>query len=175
MAAQPGDDAKITALKADAQQAIKDGQLRKADEFLAEIEKIQTAELDRLALNAAQTTAQRGDVALTQLRYPDAAKRFAEAAAKLPEGHDDERWDYLNKEAGALYRQGGEFGDNQALRLAIERYRHLAELRPRNDFRRDWAATQNDLGNALLAIGERENGTGQLEEAIAAYQEALKE
>jgi outer membrane PBP1 activator LpoA protein len=64
-AAQPGDDAKITALKADAQQAIKDGQLRKADEFLAEIEKIQTAELDRLALNAAQTTAQRGDVALT--------------------------------------------------------------------------------------------------------------
>jgi hypothetical protein len=41
------------------QQAIKDGQLIKADEFLAEIEKIQTAELDRLALNAAQTTAQR--------------------------------------------------------------------------------------------------------------------
>lgn len=58
-AAQPGDDAKITALKADVQQAIKDGQLIKADEFLAEIEKIQTAELDRLALNAARTTAQR--------------------------------------------------------------------------------------------------------------------
>jgi hypothetical protein len=58
-AAQPGDDAKITALKAEAQKAIQDGELGKADEFLAAIEKIQTEALDRLALNAAQTTAQR--------------------------------------------------------------------------------------------------------------------
>jgi hypothetical protein len=63
-AAQPGDDAKITALKAEAQKAIQDGQRAKADEILAAIEKIQTWELDRLALNAAQTTAQRGDLAL---------------------------------------------------------------------------------------------------------------
>jgi hypothetical protein len=75
-AAQPGDDAKITALKAAAQKAIQDGELGKADEFLAAIEKIQTEALDRLALNAAQTTAQRGDVALARLRYLDAAQRF---------------------------------------------------------------------------------------------------
>ncbi|MGH6839149.1 MAG: hypothetical protein ACREDT_10180 [Methylocella sp.] len=62
-AAQPGDDAKITALKAEAQKAIQDGELGKADEILAAIEKIQTEVLDRLALNAAQTTAQRGDLA----------------------------------------------------------------------------------------------------------------
>jgi hypothetical protein len=70
-AAQPGDDAKITALKAEAQKAIQDGELGKADEILAAIEKIQTEALDRLALNAAQTTAQRGDLALTRLRYLD--------------------------------------------------------------------------------------------------------
>ena len=39
----------------------------------------------------------------------------------------------------------------------------------------DWAATQNNLGNALERLGERESGTGKLEEAVAAYREALKE
>ena len=103
-AAQPGDDAKVTALKAGAQKAIADGELGKADDLLAEVEKIQTGELDRLALNAAQTTAQRGDVALTRLRYLDAAQRFAEAASTVPAGHEDERWKYLSAEAAALSR-----------------------------------------------------------------------
>jgi tetratricopeptide (TPR) repeat protein len=174
-AAQPGDDSKITALKAAAQKAIEDGELAKADDLLAAIEKIQTDALDRLALNAAQTTAQRGDVALTRLRYPDAAQRFADAAAKVPQGHEDERWKYLNKEASALYRQGNEFGDNDAARSAIERYRHLALLRPRNAFPSDWAMIENDLGTALWTLGDRESGTSKLEEAIDAYREALKE
>jgi hypothetical protein len=103
-AAQPGDDSKIAALKAKAQKAIHDGELGKADEILAAIEKIQTGALDRLALNTAQTTAQRGDVALARLRYVDAAQRFAEAAAKVPQGQEDKRWEYLNEEADALYK-----------------------------------------------------------------------
>ena len=38
-----------------------------------------------------------------------------------------------------------------------------------------WAMTQNNLGTALWSLGERESGTGKLEEAVAAYREALKE
>jgi tetratricopeptide (TPR) repeat protein len=174
-AAQPGDDAKITGLKAEAQRAIQDGLLGKADEILAAIEKIQTEALDRLALNAAQTTTQRGDVALTRLRYLDAAQRFSEAAAKVPQGHEDERWKYLNAEADALYRQGDEFGDNAAALSAIEHFRHLVELRPRSAFPGDWATTQVNLGLALFRLGERESGTARLEEAVAAYREALLE
>ncbi len=34
--------------------------------------------------------------------------------------------------------------------------------------------TQMNLGNALQALGSRESGTGKLEEAVAAYREALK-
>jgi hypothetical protein len=30
----------------------------------------------------------------------------------------------------------------------------------------DWAATQNNLGNALATLGERESGTTRLEEAV---------
>ena len=38
-----------------------------------------------------------------------------------------------------------------------------------------WAMTQNNLGNALLTLGERESGTARLEEAVAAYRAALEE
>ncbi len=36
-------------------------------------------------------------------------------------------------------------------------------------------ATQNNLGNALWRLGERESGTARLEEAVAAYRAALTE
>ena len=39
----------------------------------------------------------------------------------------------------------------------------------------DWATTQNNLGNALRTLGERESGTARLEEAVAAYRDALEE
>ena len=35
--------------------------------------------------------------------------------------------------------------------------------------------TQNNLGNALATLGERESGTARLEEAVAAYRDALQE
>ncbi|MGQ0663546.1 MAG: hypothetical protein ACT4P2_08160 [Pseudomonadota bacterium] len=38
----------------------------------------------------------------------------------------------------------------------------------------DWAMTHNNLGTAFQALGERESGTARLEEARAAYREALE-
>jgi hypothetical protein len=35
--------------------------------------------------------------------------------------------------------------------------------------------TQNNLGNVLLVLGQRESGTGKLKEAVAAYRTALAE
>jgi hypothetical protein len=35
--------------------------------------------------------------------------------------------------------------------------------------------TQNNLGDAPTALGERESGTARLEEAVAAYRAALEE
>jgi len=37
----------------------------------------------------------------------------------------------------------------------------------------DWATTQNNLGNALEALGERESGTARLEQAVAAWEACL--
>src|SRR5260370_41520170 len=38
-----------------------------------------------------------------------------------------------------------------------------------------WAMTQMNLGSALQTLGEREAGTGRLEESVAAYRLALLE
>jgi tetratricopeptide (TPR) repeat protein len=174
VASQPGDDLKITALKADAQRAIDAGDLATADGLLADIEAEQRSALERLAVNAADTLGRRGDIALTRLRYLDAAKHFGAAAALLMSS-EDKRLGYLTREADALYMHGDEFGDNGALNAAIDKQKRLVELTPRGRVPLNWAGTQNNLGNALQALGERENGTARLEEAVAAYRDALKE
>ena len=189
LAALEPDDPHAAELARQAKDALDKGSLTEADALLGRAEESEAAALrearklkqraqeaeDRHALNLAKMEASQGDIALTRLRYTDAAKRFAEAAAELPAGPEDERWKYLSAEADALYRQGNEFGDNAAALSAIERYRHLAEVRPRNVFPRDWAMTQNNLGAALGVLGKRESGTARLEEAIAAFREVLQE
>jgi len=175
--AQPGDDPKIAALKADAQKAVDAGELTKADAVLADVETEQRRALDRLAFNAAETAARRGDIALTRLRYAEAATHFATAAAVFPpkSAHEDKRTGYLAREATALYLQGYEFGDNDALRSAIERRKGLIDLAPRERAPLEWAEGQKNLGIVLSTLGEREGGTAKLEQAVAAYREALKE
>jgi tetratricopeptide (TPR) repeat protein len=175
--AQPGDDPKIAALKADAQKAIEAGELAKADALLADVEKEQRSALDRFAVNAAETSAQRGEIALTRLRYSEAATHFANAAAVFPpkSAYENKRTSYLQKEASALHQQGDELGDNGAFLLAIERRKRLLELIPREREPLQWARTENNLGRALWRLGERESGTAKLEEAVAAFREALNE
>jgi hypothetical protein len=81
---QPGDDPKIADRKIDARKAIEAGELAKADALLADVETEQRRALDRLAVNAAETSAQRGEIARARLRYAEAAKHFANAAAVFP-------------------------------------------------------------------------------------------
>ena len=48
------------------------------------------------------------------------------------------------------------------------------EERTRERVPLDWAMTQNNLGTALMALGEREHGTKRLEQAVGAYRAALE-
>ena len=61
------------------------------------------------------------------------------------------------------------------LEEAVAAYRAALKERTRERVPLQWAATQNNLGNALLTLGERESGTARLEEAVAAYRAALEE
>ena len=59
------------------------------------------------------------------------------------------------------------------LEEAIAAYRAALDERTRDRVPLDWAATQNNLGTALRALGERERGTARLEEAVAAWEACL--
>src|SRR5438105_3950555 len=78
------------------------------------------------------------------------------AAAELV-GHDESklRAEYLNRYANALRDYGDYRGDNAVLTQSIAVYRAaLAEIR-REELSLTWAMTQNNLGIALQALGER--------------------
>src|SRR5262247_3473607 len=161
--ALPGDDPKIVTLKGEAQKAIDAGELAKADALLADAEAEQRLALDRLAVNAAETAARRGEISLARLRYREAAKHFANSAGMFSPNsvYEDKRISYLQKEASALLQQGDEFGDNDALLSAIERYKRLIDLAPRERMPLGWARTQDGLGIALTIFGRRQSGTAK--------------
>src|SRR6202050_606572 len=78
--------------------------------------------------------------------------------------------------ANALASYGNSRGDSGKLLIAIDGYRRIArEDWPRERAPLDWAMTQNNLGDALARLGERESDTARLEEAAAAFRDALKE
>jgi tetratricopeptide (TPR) repeat protein len=110
-----------------------------------------------------------------QLAYRAAAAKYAEAAALVAGLDPEKRWQLMNNHASELYRQGDEFGDNDALLQAIAALRGLLTENTRERVPLDWAMTQNNLGNALRLIGERKSGTTHLEEAATAFRAALAE
>lgn len=65
-------------------------------------------------------------------------------------------------------------GGEENLRRAMEAYRAaLARLDPQAD-RADWTVVQNNLGNVLVALGEREPGPARLDEAVGVFRGVLK-
>jgi tetratricopeptide (TPR) repeat protein len=183
------DDPHAAELARAAKTALDAGRLAEADNLLDQAKEAELAALrqarelrenaqeaeERHALNAAKLLAGRGNIALTHLRYPDAAQQFKEAADLVPPGNPDKTAGYLHGEADALYREADERGDNAALKQSIEIWRLVLRYRKRERAPLDWAMTKNDLGNALELLGERESGSWHLEEAVAAYRAALEE
>jgi tetratricopeptide (TPR) repeat protein len=182
-------DPATAALAAQAKAAIDGGLYDEADAMLLrardqEIAAARQAEqlardaqqaAERRWLRAAEADGKRGDLAMTRLKYVDAAQHYAAAASSVPAARQDERRQYLEKEADALYQQGFERGDNRAAAQAIDRHRALARATDRATMPLDWARTQTNLGNALATLGEREAETARLEEAVVAYRLALQE
>jgi hypothetical protein len=176
------DDSAVASTVTEARDAITVGAYHRADALFAaaetaELQGLREAEaLEREAIEAAErrrrgvaaARAQRGEIALIELGYLEAAEHFEMAAGLVPAGDYDLRGDYLAAQANALYKHGERRGDNGSLRRAVAIYRAALRERTRERVPLDWAMTQNNLGNALRTLGEREAGTARLEEAVAA-------
>src|SRR6202011_6211626 len=95
------------------------GRLIEADALLDQAREVELAALrqareleqkaheaeDRHALNAAKLVAGRGNIALTQVHYVDAADHFKQGTALVPSGHPDQIARYPHRQAYALCRE----------------------------------------------------------------------
>ncbi len=179
----------LSVLRDQAKTAHEAGRLDEAEKLLGEIARDEIDALKRLEdhdrevqeeiqlrkRGVADTKAAHAAVAHARLNYRDAAALYGEAASLVASFDPERRGRLLFSQAGELYAQGEEFGDNAALSEAIELYGLCLAQTPPARAPLDWATTQNNLGLALFRLGERESGTARLEEAVAAYREALKE
>ena len=60
------------------------------------------------------------------------------------------------------------------LRRAVSAYESALEVYRRETMPANWATTQNNLGNVLQILGERENDPDALSKAVSAYESALE-
>ena len=168
------DEPEIAALIDLAREAIDKGKIDKADKHLAEAVRRDEEAGERRLRRAAENEGRRGDLANSEGRYVKAADHFARAA-KYVRPFDDGEWARLKfKEGCAAYERGILDPERGNLDRAIAAYREALEQRTRDCVPLKWAATQNNLGNALRVLGERGDDDA-LKDAISAYREALKE
>ena len=76
---------------------------------------------------------------------------------------------------GLQFSTGERESSTERLEQAVAAYNAALQERTRERVPLNWATTQNNLGNALLALGERESSTERLKQAVAAYRAALQE
>lgn len=178
-------DPEVSRLRKSAADELAKGRFSKADSDLAAAEARDLAGgTDLIALgrkkilSAAESRSERGAAALLRTNpagYREAAGHFGEAARIALTADAKVALGYAYRKGEALLALGTEFGLNSALLEAIDDFRAMLKTVSRSQDPRDWAASQNNLGNALSTLGERESGTARLEESVSAYRAALGE
>ena len=148
------------------------GATREAEEGFARWQK---QEAERRASAAATGVALLEAALKTDLLRFDAtaaAERVEKIASLQHENDPKALFEALRVRQDQFDAEGRDKGVNFSLEVAIaigQREVALAQGPDEN------GVAQNDLGTALETLGERESGTARLEEAVAAYHEALKE
>ena len=105
----------------------------------------------------------RGDrLAMTRLRYADAAQHYAAAAKQRSSGPSGRAWHYLEWEAWALYQQG-ENGIMDLRHWLLIVTGSWPRATARATMPLDWARTQVNLGNARDAWRSRAGDSTRLE------------
>jgi tetratricopeptide (TPR) repeat protein len=165
--------AEVEKLRRLARQALDTGDLPGAAARLAEARTLLRAARERMAEEEAMVLGEEAGVALLRGDYDTAVAKRREAAGLV--AHDPAlAWLLTLGEAEALYRWGEMRGNPEHLRQAVRRYDAALALAPRAERSGDWAETQNDLGNALVVLGERGDDAA-LCRAVQAYEGALEE
>ena len=175
----------VADLRDRAKEAFAAGRVTDVERLLTRVEQIERDAITRLEAHEAEvrtelavrregfveTKRARLALARARLRHAEAATLIAEIA-DLTVPDEARRFETLRAERHKIYVQGRDRGLNAELELSIAVAR-IALSRARDADQRGTA--QNDLGNALQTLGERESGTARLDQAVQAYRAALEE
>lgn len=175
-----------------AHRAIENADYDRADQLLEKVERADreaVEKAEKLILDAqikvkqkklriAEVSMERGELSLIQLNYRQAAEHFKAATELVPVNDYQRRHRYLYKYAQALYLQGTERIDNQALLESINVLREIFKNTSRDQLPQQWATTQIDLGIALseqsIRTGGGQDGLDLLDEATNTFRQALE-
>ena len=182
-AALKSTDGEIVRLSALADKAIDEGALNTALRLL-ERAKTRVGELDKTVDEAeadirarriefAELFARSAETYTLAFDHLKAAEDYEQAFQQVEKWDDQLAWEYRDNELRSLIEQDAVRRDNAALEKAVSLGQET--LRLTSPSRYDRAATQNNLANAFLALGQREAGTARLELAVGAYRAALEE
>lgn len=176
-------DPEIQRLSKLADEAIAEGALKsalalneRAKARLAAIDPtLDQAESDLKArrVEAADVYARSAATYALAFNYEQAAADYRQAFEQVERWDEKLAWKYKNSELGAVTTQGEMRGDSAALVRAIDLGREALKLSEPFGKDAEWAATQNDLGYALLVLGARESKSDRLFDAVKAFREAL--
>ncbi len=149
-----------------------DGGAKAVDEALAELDR-RDEEHRATSRRSRETLFEEGVKQDLLRRDPIAVARRIEAIAGLDATDGNPAWlPKYRERLDVFHAEGEEKGINLSLEVAIELARRMAASARDGDQR---GIALNLFGTELGVLGERESGTARLEEAVAAYREALKE
>lgn len=144
-------------------------------------------EKGRFLLDQAEALYRQGDERGDNAALVDSIAAYKLALREYPSDQAPLQWAVIQNSLGnALVKLGARESDTAQLEGAVSAYRaalgavapYYAALEEDTHSRLvwiHWAMIQMNLGSALTALGERENGTTRLEEAVFAYRAALEE
>lgn len=169
-------DDRVTALKADAEAALAEGDLDKARATYREAADAARDKAAEPVHIAAELKSAEAGAHLLALDWEAADAAWAEAAMMLAPFDHATTGDLVEDAASRLDKHGELYARAGALSAAIDRWRALIAAAEARAHEREATRLRVNLGGTLFTLGERTGGTDGLlllDEAVTAFRDAL--
>jgi tetratricopeptide (TPR) repeat protein len=105
--------------------------------------------------------------------YDVAARAYSEAIANYSAASDTLDAANAARSLGQVFKEISVIDNGKELPQALAAYRAALPVFSQQHYPMEWAATQSDIAETLVAMGKLESGNGRLLEAVGIYQQIL--
>ncbi|MEM7703453.1 MAG: hypothetical protein AAF251_16060 [Pseudomonadota bacterium] len=166
-------DNRLAALKAHADEAMRNYDHDAADRIFGEMRELEDERAVESVRRSVRFATSQAKARMLNRDSKGAAQVWLDASYKLLP-YDAEAAGALRNSAGIALFEFGLRYPGDALETAVYMFRKALEAFDEKTMTSGWATAQNNLGNALSTLGERNDGVAHFDEAVAAYRASLK-